>query len=103
DARRAGHSKTDGLLRIQEFDAEALRLRQGTSSEILAAETSRKAQIILNSGTHTGLSTGCFPFDQHGLEPFRSTVDGSGQAGRPSADDDEIIERLFGLHAKADF
>src|SRR5262249_28580607 len=85
------------------LDAEALRLCQGTSSEILATEAGRKAQIVLNAGAHASLPPRSFTFDQHRLESFRSAVDSGGQAGRPGANDDEVIEGLFSFHAKTDF
>ena len=82
----------DGFLRRQNLHAEALRLHHRAPRKIAAAEARRKTEIIFDARTHSRLAAGRLPLDHHRVQAFRRSVNGGGQACRPSTDNRQIIE-----------
>ena len=102
DPVRTFCSDADSFLRRQDFHSETLGLEHGTPGQIAATEAGGKSKIVLNAGAHSGLTAGCFPLNHYCMQTFRGAIDGSGQPGRPSADNRQIIETGLGARPQSD-
>src|SRR5215207_7635729 len=102
EAPRYLNSQGSHLLRCQNLDAEASRLRHRPSCQISAAETGREAEVVLDPRAHPGLTARRLPFDEEGVQTLRGAVDGRGQAGRAAADNHQIVERKGRLGLQSD-
>ncbi len=78
-----------------ELGAEALRLATGETGQLGAADPVHEAEEVLDQGGVRRLPAGHVVLDDQDVEPVRRRVDGGGQAGRPGADDDEVVVRLL--------
>ena len=58
------------LLRRQDLDVEAPRLRDGAPREVAAREPGRKPEIVLDAARRAGLTARRFTLDQHGPQSF---------------------------------
>src|SRR5829696_9975844 len=92
EAPRSLNSQGSHLLRCQNLDAKASRLRHRPSCQIGAAETGREAEVVLDPRAHPGLTAWRLPFDEDGVQTLRGAVDGRGQPSRTAADDYQIVE-----------
>jgi hypothetical protein len=59
----------------ENLDPKSAGLADGTAGQVVAAQPGGKAQVILNAGTRTRLTTGSFPLDQYRVQPLGGTVD----------------------------
>ena len=110
DLRAIGHAHADGsfagsqladLVSKQEIGAEALGLGGRAAGQILAGEAGREAEVVLDAGAHAGLTAGGMALDDGSAQPFRCAVDGRGQAGWSTADDDQVVDRDIERAAQA--
>src|SRR5207302_8083020 len=85
----------------EDLHAEAPRLRDGTPRQVQASESGRKAEIVLNSRTKSGLAAGGFALDDHRAQAFACAIHSGGKPGRAPADDGQIVEIGLGMRAKA--
>src|SRR5580704_15776161 len=83
----------------QNLHAESLSLHNRAPRQITSAQPARKAQIILDSRAHSGLSTGRLALNQDGGQSFRRAIDRGGQSCGTSAKYREIVE--VGLRARS--
>src|SRR6185503_260311 len=51
--------------------SKTTRLGDGTTREIIAAESHRKTKVVFNARTSTGLSAGSFSFDEQRVQTIR--------------------------------
>ena len=59
-------------------------------------EAHREAQVVLDPRALAGLAAGGLALDQRRPQPLRGAVDRGRQAGRPAADDHEVVELELG-------
>ena len=102
EARLVGDPQPADLLGRQQLRAEAARLGHGAPRQVGPAEADREAKVVLDPRALARLPTRRLPLEQQRLEALRGAVDGGGQASRPAADDDEVVEGLLGAGAEAD-
>jgi hypothetical protein len=88
--------------RQQNFGAKAAHLLVRALGQLGAADTGRKAQIILDPRAAAGLATERVALDQHGLQPFGGTVDGGAQTGRAGAVDRQVVFGTRGIAEPAE-
>ena len=91
-AIRAFDAHAQRFLRRENFHAKPLRLHNCATGEVATTKPHRKSQIIFDARTHSGLPTGSFAFDHHGVETFGCAVNGRGQARWSATDDRQIIK-----------
>src|SRR4051794_19465966 len=60
--------------------------------ELAAADAALESKVVADHGARTCLSTDRLPFDDDGLQSFRSGVDGGRQAGRTCTDHRDIVD-----------
>src|SRR5207253_7685583 len=96
DSVRSFCSDANSFLRRQDFHPETLGLYDGTPGQIAATEAGWKSKIVLNAGAHSSLAAGRFPLNHHCMQTFRGAIDGSGQTGRSSTYDRQIVEASLG-------
>src|SRR5277367_3232370 len=101
DAIRVFDTYPGSLHRVDKLNAKTSRLHAGAPSQVPAGEACGKAKIILNPGTHAGLSTRGLSLDQRGLQALRRTINRGGKAGRTAAHDHQIVERTTGSRREA--
>ena len=65
DPRRAFHANPGHLLRSENFHSEAPGLGHGAPRQVAAAQSGRKAEVVLNARAHSRLAARRFHFDQH--------------------------------------
>src|SRR4029077_7464982 len=100
--RRLG-SNINRLLRRQNFHSKTLGLHYRTPGQIATTEPHWKPKIVLNAGAHSSLAAGRFPLDYYRVQTFRGAINGSGQTGRPSTDNRQIIKASLGASSQSDF
>jgi hypothetical protein len=61
-----------------------------------AAEPGRTAKIVLDSRAHTSLTAGSFSLNHHRVQALGRSINGSGEAGWPSAYNCQVIEAGLG-------
>ncbi len=76
-----------GLLRRENFDAEASGLDDGAAGEVASAEARGKAEIIFDSRAETRLAAGSLALNHDRAKAFGCAVNGSGETRGASADD----------------
>ena len=86
----------------QHFRPKSRGLDKGTLGQRLAAQSLGKAEVILDPGTRTCLSSGCFILDHQRPQTFRSPIDRRRQARQAGADDHQVIEFLGRLGTQPD-
>jgi len=83
------------LIRDRHFRAELLRLIVRTRHQGHAADSGRKAQIILDPRRSAGLSAKRAAVEHENGQSFRCRVDRGGKPGRTCADDNYVIEAIW--------
>ena len=97
------NTNANGFLRREDLHAKAPRLRNSTTRQVKAGEPGRKAEIILNPRTKSGLASRRFALDDHRAQALARAIHSRGKSRGTAANDSEIIEIRLGMHAKADF
>ena len=120
-ARRGQHGSSDDLAAVaqremlvarvdsdaghfegrQKFGAEPLRLCQGAAREFTAADAGREAEIVLDPRAGAGLAARRMAIDEQRAQTFRRAVHRRREAGRPGADDDQIVDVVGGCQRPA--
>ena len=87
----------------QDFRPEPPSLLECAAGKFVAGDPARKSEIILNSRRRSGLSTGRLTLDNDRAQSLGCAVDGRGKAGRPTADNGDIVfgSACAGLKAEA--
>jgi hypothetical protein len=80
-----------GFPQVDDLGVEATALTQGALRQVGAGKPARKAEVVLDPRALARLPAWGIAFDQRRAQPFRSSVDGAGQARRSSADDHEVV------------
>jgi hypothetical protein len=70
--------------------------------EVGAAQPLGEAQVVLDGGALAGLPSRGLALDDDGAQALGGRVHGSGQAGRPAADDADIVQGLLGRGVQAE-
>src|SRR5262249_52204194 len=76
-----------------EMGTELLRLQKCTFGELAAGEPARKPEVVLDQGGGAGLTAARDRVEHGRQESIARPVDRRGEAGRPRADDDDIVGR----------
>jgi len=82
------------LLGYRHLDPEFLRLIVCTCHQRNAADSRRKAQIVLDARGSPSLPTECTAVENENRQSFRARVDGTGEARGARTDDDDVIEAV---------
>jgi hypothetical protein len=77
--------------RDEHLGAEPPRLLERPACEFLAGHARREPEIVLDSGGGAGLASGRLALDHDRPQPLGGAVDRGGQAGRPGADDHDVV------------
>ena len=85
------------LARGHNFRAQAFCLSRRSASKVGPADPLWKAKIIFDARARTCLSADAFLLDHDAAQALGSCIYGTGQPGRASANDDQIIKGLHGL------
>ncbi len=80
----------------EELGAQAPGLRGRAARQVGAAEARREPEVVLDARALPGLPAGGMPFDQQRAQPFRGAVHRRRKAGRPAAQDHQVVERQRG-------
>ena len=83
--------EADDLARDKNFGAKAFGLPKRTAREFGTRDAARKAQIILDPRRRLRLASRRLLLDDDRAEALRGAVDGGGEAGRSSANNDRIV------------
>src|SRR6266436_1379560 len=86
------NTNANGFLRREDLHAKAPRLRDSTTRQVKAGEPGRKAEIILNPRTKSGLASRRFALDDHRAQAFAGSIHGGSKPRRTSANDGKIVE-----------
>src|SRR5581483_1183071 len=89
------------LKRAENLYAKAAGLGDGAASQIRTAETRRESKIIFDARTQACLASRSLALDHHRAQTLGSTINSSGQSGRPSSNNRKIIEFEPGLRSEA--
>ena len=84
----------DCLVGYRHLDPEFLRLIVCTCHQRNAADSRRKAQIVLDARGSPSLPTECTAVENENRQSFRARVDGTGEARGARTDDDDVIETV---------
>jgi hypothetical protein len=101
DRSRSFNSQTCNDLRTNYFDLELLRLGNGTTSQISAAQSRGKAEIVFDHRTQSRLAARCVTFDHHGTQALTRSINRCGQAGWTTTDDHEVVKVAFRTHLQS--
>ena len=74
------------------FDPEFLRLGVGACHQRHAADPGREAEIVLDPRRRAGLAAERAAIEHDRREAFGGRIDRGGKAGRPGADDRDVVE-----------
>src|SRR5579883_665839 len=77
------------------FRAEFLRLFAHVFDEFRTHDAVRKARKILDVGGERKLAAGFVPINHHGLKVGASRIDGGGEAGAATSNDDDVMHSRF--------
>ena len=77
--------------RDQDLRPEPPRLLERATGELVARDAARKSEIVLDPRRRPGLSAGRLALDDDRAQPFGRAVDRRGEAGRPAADDRDVV------------
>ncbi len=80
------------LERREELGAQPLRLRHGSPRQLAAAHAGGEAKVVLDPRARARLAARRLPIEQERPQPFGRAVNRRGEAGRPGADDDQVVE-----------
>ncbi len=75
----------------EDLGAEPPRLLQRTARQLVARDTRREAEVVLDPGRRAGLAAGRLPLDHDRAQALRRSVHGRGQPGGPGADDHRVV------------
>jgi hypothetical protein len=102
DACRAARLHGVHLSGADHLGAELERLAAGALRQLSAGDAVGEAEVVLDARALAGLPTGRCAFDQYGAQALGRGIDGSTQPGRPSANDDDVVELGSGIRSKPD-
>jgi hypothetical protein len=91
------------LLGLQDFDSEPFDLSPKAAGQILAADALRKAGDVVEVHRRSSLTTDCRPLDDERIDAFSCCVECRGQAGRSTADYDQVVVVALGCGLEAQF
>ena len=77
--------------RDQDLRPEPPRLLQRAAGQLVAGDAAGKAEIVLDPRRRPGLSAGRLALDDDRAQPFGCAVDRRRKAGRPAADDRDVV------------
>ena len=100
--RRAVLADSEDLAGGEHLGSEAAGLRRRAPREIGAAEAGGEAQVVLDARALARLPAGRVALDEQGPQALGRPVDGGRQAGRPAAEDHEVVEGEIGVRVEAD-
>ncbi len=86
----------------EDFHTESACLGHGAAGEIVAAESGRKTEIVLDPGAEPSLAAGRFAFDHDRAEAFAGAINGGSESSGAAADNSEVIEAGLRVRAQAD-
>jgi len=87
--------ESDDVTREDHLRAEARSLSQGALRQVRAAQSLGEPQVVLDRRAVSGLTPWCVALDDDGAQALGRSVDGGGQAGRSTADDAHVVQRLL--------
>ena len=89
--------------RDQDLRAEAPRLLERTTGQLVARDAAGKSEIVLDPRGRPSLSAGRLALDDDRAQPLGCAVDGGRKAGRPATDDHDVVfvRAGAGLQAEA--
>src|SRR5712672_2628290 len=73
------------------FRAKSLGLLQRAACKLIARDATGKSEIVLDPRRCSGLTTGCFAFDNHDAQTLRRSVDRRRKTRRPAADHHRVV------------
>ncbi len=80
--------------RYEDLSAEPPRLLESPARELVAGDTGREAEVVLDAGRRPGLAAGRLALDDERAEPLRGAVHGGSKPCRSRTDDHGVV---FGL------
>ena len=82
------------LVGDRHLGAEFLRLIVGARHQRHAGDSGRKAEIVFDPRRCAGLAAECAAIEDQDGQSFRRRIDGRGEAGRPGADDGDVVDTI---------
>ena len=92
DPGRAAHLEARHLGGEQHLRPEASGLGGRPPGKVTAGDAGWESQVVLDAGALAGLAPDRLLLDENGAQSFRGAVDGRPEPGRPTPDDDEVVE-----------
>src|SRR6185369_13219190 len=77
--------------RDQDLRSEPPCLLQRAARQLVAGDAAGEAEIVLDARGCPGLASGRLALHDHRAQSLGGTVNGSGKAGGPAADDDRVV------------
>ena len=85
-----------------ELCAEPDGLVERGLGQVVTGDAVGKPGIVFDACTGTGLAAGRVVLDDDGVETLGRRIDGSGEAGRSGADDNDVVELFVGASVETD-